>query len=257
MPIDFSSINYTGIAAVIGAASWIPILIDKLKPRKIRASLIHCRFFDKFYFPILPPDYIGQQINSKDVKFDKYEGTLIVIGINICSTNRDFVVDSVQATLTMDKSEHDAILVSPDVVVPYYSTQDKSQQARLYIPSNMDISKMRNIRANINTRLYMAFICKDINEIKYSNFKNLQIKLIDIDKKAFSLNLDTNAIDSSSLIIDRDIYDVDYAAKISNRQMFETVFSNPDGLMDLLNRNSIKQENQFSKKSSTKETKNG
>ena len=157
----------TGIAGICGALSWIPIVLDKIKQREVKASLIHCRFFDRFSYPILPPDYVGQQLNSKDVTFDKYEGALIVVGINICSTNKDFVVDKVKAVLSMDKSEIEAILVSPDVILPYLSNQDNAVTARFYIPSSMDISKMKNIHANVNTRLYMAFICKDVNEIKY------------------------------------------------------------------------------------------
>ena len=102
----------TGIAGICGALSWIPIVLDKIKQREVKASLIHCRFFDRFSYPILPPDYVGQQLNSKDVTFDKYEGALIVVGIYICSTNKDFVVDKVKAVLSMDKSEIEAILVS-------------------------------------------------------------------------------------------------------------------------------------------------
>lgn len=214
-----------GIAGICGALSWIPILMDKCKKRKIRTSLIHCRFFDKFKFPILPPDYITQHVLKPDLIFDRIEGTLLIIGINICATNKDFVVNEVKAKLTMDKSEHDAILVSPDVVVPYYSTQDNVQTARLYIPSNIDISKMKNIKADVNTRLYMAFICKDINEMRYADFRKIEIELIDIDNKSYKMSFDKEIIDSSSLIIDRDIYDVDYAAKNANRQLYEILGS--------------------------------
>ncbi|DAB07683.1 TPA: hypothetical protein CPT92_04815 [Candidatus Gastranaerophilales bacterium HUM_13] len=232
----------TGIAGVCGALSWIPILIDKCKLRKIRTSLIHCRFFDKFFFPILPPDYIRQHLLNPDIKFDKLEGTLIVIGVNICSTNKDFVVDKINAKLTLDKSEHEAILVSPDVVVPYYSTQDNVVKARLYIPSNIDISKMKNIKADINTRLYMAFICKDVNEMKYTDFRKLEIELIDIDNKLYKMNFDKKVIDNSSLIIDRDIYDVDYAAKNANRQLYETLCA-PTSNINMVNEKEIGENN--------------
>ena len=217
----------TGIAGICGALSWIPIVLDKIKQREVKASLIHCRFFDRFSYPILPPDYVGQQLNSKDVTFDKYEGALIVVGINICSTNKDFVVDKVKAVLSMDKSEIEAILVSPDVILPYLSNQDNAVTARFYIPSSMDISKMKNIHANVNTRLYMAFICKDVNEIKYSNFKNLQITLTDIDGKNFIMNFNRDKVHDSSLITDRDIYDVDYKARNSNRQIMELLVNSP------------------------------
>lgn len=231
----------TGVAGICGALSWIPIVMDKMKKREIRTSLIHCRFFDKFRFPVLPPDYTSQLYNSKDVKFNEVNGTLIIVGFNICSTNKDFVVDNVKATLTMDKSEHEAILVSPDVVVPYCSTQDNAQTARLYIPSSMDISKMKNIRANVNTRLYMALICKDVSEMKYSNFNSLQIKFTDINNDSYIIDLDKDKINSSSLIIDRDIYDVDYAAKIGNRQMFEMVSNSPNILQGIMERTNLKE----------------
>lgn len=244
----------TGIAGIFGALSWVPILIDKTKRREVRVSLIHCRFFDKFRFPILPPDCISQYCNSPNIKFNAYEGTLIVLGFNVCSANKDFVVESVKATLTMDKSEHKAILVSPDVIVPYFSTQDNTSLARLYIPSQMDISKMKNIKANVNTRLYMALICKDINDIKYSNFSKLRIELIDIDRKSFVIDLDKDKVDASSLIIDRDIYDVDYAAKIGNRKLIEMISNSPNFVQGMMNFNNSMVGKSNSKENDEKQT---
>lgn len=244
----------TGIAGLFGAASWVPIVMDKMKKRELRASLVHCRFFGKFRFPVLPPDYASGHYNSPDIKFDTYEGTLIVLGFNICSANKDFVVESVKATLTMDKSEHEAILVSPDVIVPCYSTQDNTLEARLYIPSQMDISKMKNIRANVNTRLYMALICKDVNDIKYSNFSKLRIELIDIDEKSFVIDLDKNKVDASSLIIDRDIYDVDYAAKIGNRKLIEMISNSPNFVQDMMNFNNSMVGKSSSRENNEKQT---
>lgn len=215
----------SGIAGVCGALSWIPIVMDKIKKRELRATLIHCRFFDKFYIPLLPPDFINQLTKDPNKQFEKYKGTLIVIGINICSVNKDFVVEKVYSKLIMDKSQHEAILISPDVIVNYVPSQDQVNSARLMIPSDLDITKMKNLKANTNTRLYMAFVCKDVEELLYENFKQLCIKLIDLEGKEFEFIIDKDKIDNASLICDKDIYDVDYSAKICNRKLIE-FFSN-------------------------------
>lgn len=217
----------TGIAGVCGALSWIPIVQDKMKKREVRASLIHCRFFDQFSIPKLPPDHLNQIKTNPNVTFDRYEGSLIVVGINICSVNKDFIIEHVKTTIKMDKSEHEAILVSPDVPVNYISSQDQTLVARLSIPSHLDATKMKNIKADVNTRLYMAFVCKDIKELKYANFNSLNIEFIDVNGKKFLFAVDKPQIDKASLICDRDIYDVDYLAKIGQRKMMEYLPNSP------------------------------
>lgn len=214
----------TLIVAIVGALSWIPILIDKLKRRKVSATLIHCRFFNGFSFPVLPPDYVAKLLNGKEKNdIQKYEGALIVIGLNILSVNRDFIIKEVITEVVMDKSSHQTIPVSPDVIVPFVGSLDDTLQARLLIPSELDVLKVRNIPADKNTRLYMAVLCKDLYDLNYKNLIHIKITFEDARGAKFQTLIDKNSIERASLIKDYNVYDVHYLARNNYRKAYENL----------------------------------
>lgn len=221
------------IIAIIGAFSWTPFVISLFKRRKVSASLIHCRFFNGFSIPLLRPDFIANQRDQGNTYPEKgkipsgctdiYSGAIIVVGMNILSVNKPFIVDRITATINMDKSSHEAIAISPDVKVYYFGTHDQAEYARLVIPDKYDMLKIKNILADINTRLYGVLLCKDMDNLDYDKFNSLSISFFDFNNKEFKFVITKDTIKNSSLIVDREVYDVDFLAKIKNRLLYESL----------------------------------